>query len=287
MTVQDEPGSLDESVIVSVVINGFCVHADQEQDDICRSNRRPLRGTNRSRLVAELRDSGRSSSDLYYRKLGELSNIECVSGNTTSCQTAAVTRQALHEVNRKSFLHNDMVVEVNMQRESLEASMPGYRLSGYIQTVSMFPFTVTFYCEAQVKAYIAACKADGDCTVHFDATGSIIRHLPGQKMPLYYCLLLADGSLPIMDMLTTRQTATWLQSVLDGFLANVRSVNNGKAAKPKYIVTDQSFALMNACLRAFNNKSLNEYLHFCYNILKGNSSLSDICRTTTAAKSWK
>jgi hypothetical protein len=109
-----------------------------------------------------------------------------------------------------------------MQCESFLSAMTRQKLSGYIQTITMFPFTVTFYCEEQIEVYITACQADGGCTVHLDATGYVIRNIDGQKMPFYYCMLLNDGSLPVFDLLTSRQTAVWIQSALDSFNASVR-----------------------------------------------------------------
>jgi hypothetical protein len=286
MTIGEKPNSETEDVVVSVTVYGDCVHQnllqmpDDNNNHVYLPNRRQLRGQARQQIVEDIKNSGRSSSDKYFRKLGFMADLECRSGNMTACQTTGIMRQAVYESKKRDNIHQDMVIEVNAQRESFLSAMPRQKLSGYIQTVTMFPFTVTFYCEEQIKAYITACQADGGCTVHLDATGCVTRNIDGQKMPFYYCMLLADGSLPVFDMLTSRQTAVWIQSALDSFNASVRLVNNGKMVKPSYVVTDQSLALMYACLRTFNNHSLHDYLLHCFGILTGKVSSVEIKSTT-------
>jgi len=86
-------------------------------------------------------------------------------------------------------------------------------MNGYVQQLGIYPFHVLFYMEGQVAAYVAQCKSASEATVHIDATGTVVRRIPGQKATYYYCLLLADGNLPILDILTSRHEAAWIQGL--------------------------------------------------------------------------
>jgi len=77
---------------------------------------------------------------------------------------------------------------------------------------------VFFFTEGQVALYIEQCKPRLGATVHIEATGSVVHHIPRQKtiyyhcmlvnhIPqqktiYYYCMLLADSNLLILDILT-------------------------------------------------------------------------------------
>jgi hypothetical protein len=142
--------------------------------------------------------------------------------------------------------------------------MHGDKLNGYILSIGRDPFHVIFFSQQQLQTYIESCKKDGGCTTHMDATGSVMRDLPGQKRPLYYCLLLSNNSLPVCNILTTRHTSESIQARLLTFNHFVRVVNANKFVQLKYIVVDFSYALINACVRSFNEESLSRYLRRCH-----------------------
>jgi len=60
-----------------------------------------------------------------------------------------------------------------------------------------------FYTEGQVAVYVAQCKTVSGATVHVNATGSVVCRIPAQKSTFYYCVLLADGNLPVLDILSS------------------------------------------------------------------------------------
>jgi hypothetical protein len=122
--------------------------------------------------------------------------------------------------------------------------------------------------EKQMELFTTTCKEDEDTTLHLDATGSVMQRIRGQQRPLYYCLFLAKLSIPVFDVLTTTHKSVSIQGSLDEFNSLVRQINNGKVVKPRYIVTDFSYAIINACLQSFNNLSLLSYLRRCFNILQ-------------------
>jgi hypothetical protein len=57
-------------------------------------------------------------------------------------------------------------------------------------------------------------------------------------------------------------------------------LTSGKQVKPQYVVTDRSYAVMDACIRSFNGVSMPSYLRHCYRILTGHVDVKEIRSTT-------
>jgi len=136
-------------------------------------------------------------------------------------------------------LHPNAVTELEIARECWQSSMTGKHISGYIQQLGVYPFNVIFYTEQQLQIYVNTCRTTA-AIVHVDATGSVMANIPEQKRALYYCLLLHDGSVPVINFLTTRHTGEWLHSLMLTFNACVRQVNRGHLVTPRQVVTDFS-----------------------------------------------
>ena len=130
---------------------------------------------------------------LYMRRTGEVSDAELWAANVTATQTPAVLRQAAYELGRRERVHEDVTVELEIARQSWNASIQGSQLDGYIQQLRLYPFHVVFFTEHQILAYVRQCKSQSGAVAHVDATGSIVSHIPNQNTPYYYCLLLADS----------------------------------------------------------------------------------------------
>jgi len=170
------------------------------------------------------------------KRMGELSDAEVRAANVTAAQSLAVLRQASYELSRGERLHEDVTYELEIARQSWNASMQGSHLDGYNQQLGLYPFHVVFFTEQQILAYIGQCKSKSGAVVHVDATGSIINRVPDQKTPYYYCLLLSDGSLQIMEFISCCHEAAWLQSLLLSFNSAVRRVNSGRLVTPRFMV---------------------------------------------------
>jgi hypothetical protein len=218
--------------------------------------------------------TGLKGNTLYYNKLSTMTEEECSAGNTTSCQSGGVFRQAAYEQRRRDRLHSDITTELQIQRETLATALPGSKINGFIHSIGIFPFQVSFYLEGQLKAYIAKCISRDECVLHFDATGSIIQNIKGQKMPYYYCLLMAGHNLPVLEFISASHTIDSIRAQLESWIGHVRLMNNGQTVKPKYIVTDFSFALIQASIQAFNQYSLSGYLIETFQVLKNGMSVA-------------
>ena len=113
--------------------------------------------------------------------------------NETRCQKPTVFCQAAYEQRMVERLHPNAITELDIARECWESSIAGQHFSEYIQQLGILPFQVMFYTEQQLQLYVRAYQTT-NAVVHLDATGSVIANIPGQKRPLYYCMLLHDGS---------------------------------------------------------------------------------------------
>ena len=109
---------------------------------------------------------------------------------------------------------------------------------------------MVFFTEQQILAYVRQCKSQSGAVVHVDVTGSIV---PNQNTPYYYCFLLADGSLSMMEFISCCHEAAWLPSLLLTFNSAVLRVNSGPLVTPGYIVMDFSYILIHACVQAMND----------------------------------
>ena len=128
----------------------------------------------------------------------------------------------------------------------------------------------TFYCEDQIKlAHSIVNKYPHSPVWHFDATGSIIKE-SGKRILLYS--LCAHVNLPnikclaLLEFLSDAHDAATIKSILLQWIDQC-----GKLIRhPKVIVSDQSWAILNACAKAFNNKSILEQISAQWQCLLGN-----------------
>jgi hypothetical protein len=70
---------------------------------------------------------------------------ECVSGHMSECQTPTVLRKALHQERQRQQLHDDRIIELQYQKSSLVAAIPGTKFAGFIQSIGLDPFHALFF----------------------------------------------------------------------------------------------------------------------------------------------
>lgn len=121
-----EPASQDDIEIEMEVV-GEVIHAgitviENQSGEI---HKRHLKLENRTTTAQKLFQSRQPASSLYYRRLSEMSDSELQACNVTHCQTPKVLRQAVHEVARKERLSENLMVEVDIQKEAWRACMKG------------------------------------------------------------------------------------------------------------------------------------------------------------------
>jgi len=269
---------------VNVTIVGKCTHrnaTDIEKLQPTTPNRRFLSADEREKAAKTLRKTLHTPTSLYAKRLANLDETECQAGNTTTCQTPSVLKQAAYEYDVKKRLHENIVVELELVRDSWQVSMPGNQgVSGYIQGLGVYPFYAIMYTEHQVKAYVDICRHNRNSVIHFDSTGSVISDVKGQKKPYYYCMYNAESKVPAFEFITTKHNATWISSMIEMFSDDAKLLNGRRPIRPKFVVTDFSYALIYATLHAFNRMTLVEYLKFAYDVMTRHNNTSSIQRRT-------
>ena len=278
MSIAAEP-QVYSAVQVSVVVHGTCTHKPDTNAEVTveRPNRRWLSGRKRTATGEQLASSPLSSSETHYRRLADMTEPELTAGNMTTCQTPPVLRQAAYESRRSTQLHENPVFELEIARECWQAAISGNHVVGYVQQLGFEPFHVVFYTEQQLDAYIQQCKSREGSVLHIDATGSVVKRIAGQKTPYYYCVLLGNGSLPVMDFITSKHDSSWLGGLLNNYNNSVRQVNGGHLVTPRHVVTDFSYAIIHASLQAFNSgMQLGSYLKFCFSALNGRCTTNQL-----------
>jgi hypothetical protein len=69
-----------------------------------------------------------------------------------------------------------------------------------------------------------------------------------------------------MEFITTCHKSTWITNILQTFKMDIGKLTN-KFPKPSVVVTDFSYALINAVMTTFNEMTLQQYLKTTYRFL--------------------
>lgn len=195
-------------------------------------------------------------------------------GNVTKCQTPKVLQQAAYEYRLQQLLAFDTITEVRMQMQSFRSAILGENgINGYIQTLAVDPFHVTLFTDRQVSLFLRTARRPEGCTIHFDSTGSVVRKFEEQKDPYFYCCILAGVDIPVFEFVTTDHRKLSIRDKLAIFLAACQQVNNNTPVLPKVVVTDFSYAMINAVLEACNTMTLKDYLRATFNTLRSSTTV--------------
>ena len=111
-----------------------------------------------------------------------------------------------------------------------------------------------------------------NCFLCFDATGSLLRRIPGQKLILYYPVLTrtSDGEppIPIAEMVTTDHSAANIQGFLLKLMRDAMKLSP-RWKGPKQIEIYMSWALLHATCRAINTITIEQYLIEAWDFANG------------------
>ncbi len=100
-----------------------------------------------------------------------------------------------------------------------------------------------------------------------DATGKIHRKISKQPKPFYYSIVAHDtfseSIIPVAEFVTTANDQNNISIHLNEIKRKLQEATK-TAILPKIIITDMSWALINAVLKVFNNCNMLTYLNWCY-----------------------
>jgi hypothetical protein len=110
---------------------------------------------------------------------------------------------------------------------------------------------------------------------YFDATGSIIIDVFGEKTPLLYSLVCHDLSTKTIIFIYEFITMSHSEDSLAGFLSAFRRKLVREIPSQKYfsialiVVMDFSWTSIDAVLDSFNYCNIDQYIRWCYDVLIG------------------
>lgn len=264
-----------QPAVVHLTWYGTCNHTGDEEPQCREEHKRKLTGRDRQDVIQQMLSAQETPLSLYQKGLNRMTETECHAGNTTECQSLQVLAKAASLGRTALRIHENVIFEIEHYRCAWLKSNVGAKISGYVHMLALFPFSVVFYTEGQVQQYITYCRQDDPAVLHFDSTGSICKNIPGQKKTFFYSLLMAQDQIPAVEFLTTCHSSWSIATLLQKFMSAVRTLANGTFVKPTAVVTDFSYALINAILSAFNgNLQLTSYLHKTFKYLIDNSNNS-------------
>ena len=211
------------------------------------------------------------------------SEQEKQAGNLTACTTLDVLRRILAERRNSDKLHDDVLQEVKLLQEVYTDIHPNgdYTDGGFVQYFSIYPFKVHLIIDDQIKLYLEEAKKERP-VLYFDATGSIIKKILGQrKAVLYYALIMKNprsgrAGIPVAEMLTNDQHASEIKHFLSRFVNTISKGKKLKSGRPRRIEVDFSWALIQAVLHAFNSEETKSYLIRTWNLVHRHLSTKDI-----------
>ena len=146
--------------------------------------------------------------------------------------------------------------------ETYSKLIPG----GYIQNYSFNPFKVHLMCGDQLLIF----KNMKAKVLYFDATSSLVINIPNQKAVYLYSLVIhhplqGRPAFPVTEMLSSSQFSSEITHFLSKFINFGHTMKT--TCRPKRIVTDLSWALLQACSKAYNSMDMKSYIGFCFDIV--------------------
>ena len=150
---------------------------------------------------------------------------------------------------------------------SYASTIVGNHLNGYVQMLCHTPLMIHLHSEKQIL--LLKYLEKGCLTLHFDATGSVIRKLDKfQKKILYYALSVKHpetrvSPIPLAEMISSEQTNVGISNFLNRWLYDVKKVTN-KLIVPNQIEVDYSWAMLHSVCCSFCKETLENYLNTCW-----------------------
>ncbi len=151
-----------------------------------------------------------------------------------------------------------------------------------IASKSLFQLLIKIHNQLTIKIEIWSQIQQYQFIWNFDASGSIIEDVKGQKKPYLYSMVshdeLNNNIIPMFQFVTTDHTFINISS----YLSTIRKVfekykkSRNLFAFAPVIVTDFSWTLISSVLDAFNNVNVNEYLSLCFEILADRKEMNTL-----------
>ena len=243
-------------------------------------NARHIAGDERKIMGTKLKVEG--PSNYYYSALGKLSKEAFISGNRDHIGNKKVLQKISSEENIAERLHRDVIIECMVARAIYEdEDITSKKIKGYIQYLSLYPFTMHLYSEEQLLILLDHISARCGF-LYFDATGTIIGKIPAQdKNVFYYPLVLRSNkqgqpAIPIAEMVSNSHTTAHISNFLFRVQKSLNQLKPG-VRPPNKIEIDFSWAMIHGVLLGTNNENITSYLVRHWDIMSDKSRSDKKC----------
>ncbi|CAF1028135.1 unnamed protein product [Brachionus calyciflorus] len=224
-----------------------------------------IKGEKRIRLGYELKSKGTTNY------IAETNNLQKDSINKSN----QVFRKIVSEFNHRHQLSKHFIIDAEASKNTFDKLLQNEddnKITGYIQVINHNPFGIILQSDIQAKLW--SIFREEYPVWHFDATGKIMVDLPRQNQILLFTLL-ARGPvdnqtrfrerISVADFLTTSTDGLSIEFFLKKIIDNFKGYCFFKL--PKIIVTDFSWANINAILEACNNCKPIHYLNWSFKLI--------------------
>jgi hypothetical protein len=192
--------------------------------------------------------------------------------NFTGCETAEVIKHAAADYRKHFQLDEDIFRECRVRQQLLEdVDFLSDKIKGYVRVMGEKPLRLHLTSEAQILRFTRYCASNKYSHVYIDATGSIVKSLPNQKVVLLYAAIFKDGIdptnvIPLGHAILADHTATSISYFLGTLRQDIVTLKD-KVVRPSFFVTDFSPAIFNAILQTFNHEDIRGHLKRCWNVM--------------------
>ena len=231
--------------------------------------KRNIAGKKRDKLATEIIQFGSklvSTKQIVSQDLLR-SNFAC----EDTCLTLGAMRQIKHEKLGFTTLDKNDVADIMALKEitDTEPPSPTNLTPSYIRYVRADELAVVWGCQTQIECF----KQNKIRIVALDATGNVSKTKGCNKRQFYYSMVfrseLSNEIVPLIEFLSSSHDIENLSNLLSLSSRSLKK-HSSQESHVDTIITDFSFALMNAATLAFNKMNLFSYLETCHKkIIKG------------------
>lgn len=227
------------------------------------------------KTVAQFREEKISSADKKLRAAGNLQEVYSTSTlRRVRCEGLALQDLDKDDIRDLENRHKKQVEKVNNNDVGAEL---------FIQEVNSVPFFVIAISDKQIEILLKMLADNDLINLYADATGSVVAAPQGITKRIYYyagvlALRVLDETqallLPLLEMVSASHNAYTI-SCWFRFLRYMLSMVTTKWPVFNHLVTDFSYAILNAAADAMNRESLIEHINNTYTRVASGESLEN------------
>ncbi|XP_031575226.1 uncharacterized protein LOC116308859 [Actinia tenebrosa] len=227
----------------------------------------------REQLKTEL--EANTPSRFYHQHLANLEPQVFGSGNRDGVGSIGVLRKISAEAKTKHEIDRDLITSLLRLKQTLRQQdvtkaeaigtnhAKGRKILGYVQYVSLDPFTIMLWTEAGVRLWHDLASTT---TIHWDATGSLVKKCVGEGNVYYYAIVLPHPTagqppLAVAEMITNSHNVPNVTHFLSLFRYAEKVVFGYRQLKvPLRFESDLSLTFILTSLWVINGETMRDFL---------------------------